>query len=113
MAHRKRVTAAFSISPLATPVVFFAFDAVRGETLSEQIVTAFFLESFVACLAVSVLGVPAYLLYRSMRWTSVISFMVGGGANALLIAIFLLNIIAPVTPSVLAGVLSALVFRLL
>ena len=96
-----------------TPVVFITADAISGELHSKQVWLYFFVEGSFAYLAVLLFGVPAYLLYRTMRWTSVISFVLGGSLIGFLVSYLLLNLYGPVILFILAGALSALTFRLL
>jgi hypothetical protein len=118
-----RIILAFLVAPLVTPVVFIVEASLsRGLPLSEQIPGYFLLYGLFAYIATAALGIPAYFLFRALRWSSVILFVLGGGAIAFIFSFFIFegypaNIfwirLGDRLWCVLAGGLSALVFRMI
>lgn len=78
---------------------------------------------FVAYLTVLFFGIPAYLRYRSLRWTNPLIFLLGGGVIGFIVPLILIptsDIAAPFPFTleerawfIFSGALSALLFRLL
>jgi hypothetical protein len=123
MSRQTRVTAAFLISPLATPLIFM-FAAARQGTFSFGDVLAYLVvHGFFAYLAVLLFGFPAYLIFRALRWSSPLLFMLCGGLIGFLVSLLFIPTFDRAHPFiftlndrmwfVLAGASSALLFRLL
>ena len=115
--------AAFLISPLATPLVFILAATVRGTFSFEDVPLYLAFQGFFAYLAVLLLGFPAYLIFRALRWSSPLLFMLCGGLIGFLVSIlfiptfdhaaYFLFTLNDRMWFVLAGSSSALLFRLL
>ncbi|MBA2706095.1 MAG: hypothetical protein H0U60_19855 [Blastocatellia bacterium] len=113
---------AFLVSPLVTPVVFIAEAALaRGVPLSEQVPGYFLLYGSFAYLATAALGIPAYFLFRALKWSNILLFVLGGAAIGFIFSFFIFegypaNIfwirLGDRLWCVLAGALSALAFRM-
>ena len=112
-----RVTFAFLLSPLATPLTFIAFARVEGTYQPEQFLGYVRFIGFFAYLAAMFFGMPAFLLFRALGWTSVFSHALGGAAIGFLVSAFLfgLSLDTPWERAVFiaAGCLSAITFRLI
>lgn len=70
---------AFLISPLATPLVFMLWGMQQGVFLFRDAPAYLIVHGFCAYLAVLLFGYPAYMIYREMRWTNPLLFMLFGG----------------------------------
>ena len=74
-----------------------------------------------AYLATALFGIPAYIVFRALRWTRLFSFLVGGACIGLVASLFIMGF--PFDDSLdrlgerawcaLAGALSALMFRII
>ncbi len=74
-----RIIAAFMIAPLATPLTFVVLGFIRtgGFNADEvRIIVIFF--GLYAYLAVVVLGIPAFFIFRAMHWKNPVLFAIGG-----------------------------------
>jgi len=123
MSNQTRVTTAFLISPVATPMVFMLDAALRGRFSFEDVPYYLVLHGFFAYLAALLFGLPTYLIYRALRWTSPLLFVLCGALIGLLVSFLFIPTFDHVFPFqytpndrmwfVFAGVSSALLFRLL
>jgi hypothetical protein len=123
MTKQARVTTAFLLSPLATPLVFMLDSTLRGRLSFEEIPLYFVLHGFFAYLAVLLFGLPAFFIYHALRWTSSLIFLLCGGLVGFVISLLFIPTIDHASPFiftlndrmwfVFAGALSALLFRLL
>ena len=120
----RRIILAFLVAPLMTPVVFIVVDSVRGLShMPERILGYFLLYGPFAYLATAIFGIPAYFLFRALRWNNALLFVLGGAVIGLIVSFLLLNWhpaagffwfwFAEKLWCTLAGALSALVFRMI
>ncbi len=79
----KRLIIAFTVSPLVTPLVLSVFDYTEGYYSSFGVYALF------AYLAVLLFGLPAFLIYRALRWTNSVLFVLGGGLIGYLVSMFI------------------------
>ncbi len=88
MSRKGKVVAAFSVSPLAStvPVILFTLAQGSGASPGFLLITS---AVVVVCgyLAIVVLGIPAYLIYRSKGIESVWAYLLGA---------FLIGVVASV-----------------
>ena len=112
----RRIFIAFLIAPLVTPVVLETFARLEGSP------TFPFATWVVAYLAAIVFGVPAFFIYRALKWTNVFLFVLGGAIIGFVVTLFVfesytveyfLQFLQVRVWCVVAGALSALVFRLI
>jgi hypothetical protein len=118
-----RIILAFLVAPLVTPVVFIVEASLsRSLPLSEQILSYFLLYGLFAYLATAALGIPGYFLFRALKWSNVLFFLFGGAVIAFIFSFFVFegypaNIfwlrLRDRLWCVLAGALSAFVFRMI
>lgn len=123
MSSQTRVTAAFLIAPLATPLVFMLMEAQQGTFALCDAPAHLVVDGFFAYLAVLLFGFPLYLIFRALRWTSPLLFLLCGAFIGFLVSILFIPTFDPAHPFiftlndrmwfVLAGASPALVFRLL
>jgi hypothetical protein len=123
MSNQTRIMAAFLLSPLATPLVFMLAATMRGTFSFEDVPLYLAFQGFFAYLAVLLFGFPAYLFFRTRRWSSPLLFMLCGGLIGFLVSILLIPTFDRAAYFlytldyrmwfVLAGSSSALLFRLL
>jgi hypothetical protein len=113
---RGRIIIAFLIAPLMTPLVFTIFEYLNENS------PLFLAYGIVAYLAVIILGIPAFFFYRELKWTNVFLFILGGAVIGFIVSLFLfesypleyfLQFLEERIWCVVAGALSALVFRLI
>jgi len=104
-----------------TPVVFIT-EAALSRGLSEQIPNYFLLYGSFAYIATVALGIPAHFLFRALRWSNVFLFVLGGAVIAFIFSFFVFEgypadifwlRLGDRLWCVLAGALSALVFRMI
>jgi len=114
--NRGRIIIAFLVAPLVTPVVLELFARLEGSS------TFPFITGVVAYLATIVFGVPAFFIYRALKWTNVFLFVLGGAIIGFVVTLFVfesytveyfLQFLQVRVWCVLAGALSALMFRLI
>jgi hypothetical protein len=118
---KRKLITALLISPLAVSVVMviavFSHN-LRAVTL-KGVIIVFLLYGAFAYIAEVILGLPAYFIYRSFNWTSLVAYVVGGAMMGL-IAISLGTLIySPFVSTplidfllcIVAGAVGALVFR--
>ena len=116
---RFRTIAAFVVAPLMTPIVIMAYDLSRHVLID---VPFYFLTyGLFAYLATIIFGIPALLLFRWFGWTNIFLFVAGGALIGLVVSMFVMEgytveyfmqRIGERTLCMVAGGLSALVFRL-
>src|ERR1700682_2432362 len=74
-----RIIAAFLIAPLATPLTFIVLGFIRtGGFNADEIRIIVILIGLYAYLAVVVLGIPAFFIFRAMHWKNPVLFAIGG-----------------------------------
>jgi hypothetical protein len=105
------------VAPLVTPVVIL-LGASRAARIPPQNVPALFLlVTEFAYLAAFMFGIPAFFAYRKLRWSHPLLYLLGGGVIGFLVSVILDWAFSSSTVGlkyrVLAGALSALVFRLI
>ena len=118
-----RIIVAFLVAPLMTPIVFIIAALVNGVfDMPEQIPGYFLLYGSFAYLAATIFGIPAYFLYRALDWTNILLFIVGGAIIGFMFSFFIIEgypayifwlRLGDRLWCVLAGGLSALVFRMI
>ena len=123
MSNQTRITVAFLISPLATPMVFMLDAALRGRFSVEDVPFYLAINGFFAYLAVLLFGFPAYFIYRALRWTSPLLFVLCGGLIGFIVSLLFIPTTDHASPFVftlndrmwfvIAGASSAVLFRLL
>ena len=123
MTKQARIKTAFLISPLVTPFVFMLMAAQQGVFLFRDAPAYIIVHGFFAYLAVLLFGYPAFVIYRALRWTNPLLFMLFGGLIGFLASIMFGQTFDYDSPYlfrlgdslwfVFAGALPALLFRLL
>ena len=117
----RRLLLAFLVAPLLTPLVFIVtvFSRNGAAASLKGIAFIFVLYSPFAYLAETLFGVPVFLLYRFFNWKSFVAYGISGamiGLIAMLVVsrIFIVWSVASgdFLWCVVAGVVSALAFRL-
>jgi len=105
----KRLIVAFIVSPLMTPLVLSVLDYTEGY------VSSFGVYALFAYLAVLLFGLPAFLIYRALRLTNPILFVLGGGLIGYLVSMFIFEgyRVKEHLWCAVAASLSALVFRII
>ena len=105
----KRVIIAFVLAPLMTPLVLTIFDYAEGY------VSSFGVYALFAYLAIIVLGLPAFLAYRALRWTNPFLFVFGGALIGYVVSLFIFEgyRVKEHLWCALAASLSALMFRII
>src|SRR5262249_43256317 len=89
---RARTIAAFLIAPLMTPIAIMAYDLSRHVLLDLQQVPFYFLAYGVFAYGATIIfGIPTLLLYRWLRWTNAILFVIGGALVGLLVSMFVME----------------------
>ena len=64
-----RIVAAFLIAPLATPLTFIVMGFIRtGGFNADEVRIVVIIIGMYAYLAVIVLGIPAFFIFRAMHW---------------------------------------------
>jgi hypothetical protein len=108
MINRRTITA-FLVAPLITPLVLTVFDYTEGYAPS------FVAYALFAYLAVIILGLPAFLVYRALRWTNPFLFVFGGALIGYVVSLFIFEgyRVKEHLWCALAAALSALVFRII
>lgn len=117
----KRLITAFLAAPLITPLVLIFAEILDGAlNLHQNYFGSFLFYGIYAYLAATIFGIPAYLLYRKMRWSNFMLFVVGGGMigwifpNLIIGPINFVSLLSPESALFAsAGAISALVFRLI
>ncbi|HEV7905804.1 MAG TPA: hypothetical protein VGO96_18335 [Pyrinomonadaceae bacterium] len=123
MTTQARIKSAFLISPLVTPFVLMLMAWQQGTFQFRDAPAYIIVHGFFAYAAVMLFGYPVFTLYRQMRWTNPLLFMLFGGLIGFLASIMFgqtLDIDSPflfrLNDSmwfICAGALPALIFRLL
>jgi hypothetical protein len=118
-----RIVAAFLIAPLATPLTFIVFGLIRTGGINSESYGVVIFVGMYAYLAVIVLGIPAFLIFRAMHWKNPILFGIGGILIGFAVSLFFQGWISSYYPRndilnrlwtyILPATLSALVFRLI
>ena len=104
---------AFLIAPLVTPLVIMSTSLLLEPPFPLEEVGSWFIAVAVfAYLATAVFGIPAFLIYRWLKWTHPLLYVLGGGVIGAAVSI-ILNRSAVSIIFVVAGALSGLVFRVL
>ncbi len=116
----KRLILAFLIAPWMTPLVLFMIESIGGRVILQLDLLAFFLYvGLIANVVTAIFGIPAYLLYRKLKWSNILLFILGGGIIGYIVSFLvspngvrdLLDLGRILYGSM--GALSALVFRLI
>ena len=116
-----RIIIAFLVAPLITPVVLLGAEHLHGTpfNLSGDFGLFVVVAGF-AYAATALFGIPAFLLFRAYRWSSVFLYVLVGALIGLLVSIILNHPLSFDVRSLeyrgwhaAAGALSALVFRVL
>ncbi len=111
----RRIVVAFLVAPLVTPLVLEFFARRDGTSMPFAVVV-------VAYLATVIFGIPAFLMYRALKWTNVALFILGGALIGFIVTLFVfesytveyfLQFLDVRVWCVVAGGLSALVFRII
>jgi hypothetical protein len=123
MTTQVRITIAFLISPLATPFVLMLMASQQGVFRLRDAPAYIIVHGFFAYLAVMLFGYPVFTLYRQMRWTNPLLFMLFGGFIGFLASIMFGQTLDLYSPFlfrlndslwfICAGALPALIFWLL
>src|SRR5437588_4991997 len=118
---RARTIAAFLFAPLMTPIVIMAYDLFRHVLLDFRQVPFYFMAyGAFAYVATLLFGIPALLLFRWLRWTNILLFIMGGAVIGLIVSMFVMEgytleyFMQRIGERMLcaaAGALSALTFR--
>ena len=105
----RRQIIAFIVSPLMTPLVLSVLDYTEGY------VSSFAVYALFAYLAVLLFEFPAFLIYRALRWTNPLLFILGGGLIGYFVSMFIFEgyRVKEHLWCAVAGSLSALVFRVI
>jgi hypothetical protein len=117
-----RIVAAFLIAPLATPLMFIILGLIRtGGINADEVRIVVIIIGMYAYLAVIVLGVPAFFIFRALHWKSPVLFAIGGMIIGFVVSLIFDGWISAYYPQhdmvnrlwtyVLPTTLSALVFR--
>ena len=77
----RRVIVAFLVAPLTTPLALTVFNYARGYA---SLVLGY---ATFAYLAAIVLGVPAFLVYRALKWTNIFLFVLGGALIGIIVSL--------------------------
>jgi hypothetical protein len=86
-----RIIIGFLLAPITGPLFIAVFGYLFGG-LQEKYFLGFFLNIAIYSYLISfVVGIPAFLLFKSTNMKSVLSFILGGGIIALIPFVFLLN----------------------
>ena len=109
---------AFIVAPLATPLVLLGADGLHGMPFWD--LGAFVFVAAFAYSATILFGVPSFFLFRAKHWNDVFLYALFGGLIGLLVSVILDHRVPFSVMNLeyrgwhaLAGVLSALVFRML
>src|SRR3982750_2324390 len=87
-----RIILAFLIAPLMTPVVFIVAALVQGNFhMPEQILSYSQLYGLFAYLATAIFGIPAFFIYRALKWSNVFLFIMGGAVIGFIVSLFILE----------------------
>ena len=117
-----RIVTAFLIAPLATPLTFIVLGLIRtGGFNADEIRIVVILFGMYAYLAVVVLGIPAFFIFRAMHWKNPVLFAIGGILIGFVVSLILDGWISSSYPRhdivnrlwtyILPATLSALLFR--
>jgi hypothetical protein len=104
----RRVIVAFLVAPLMTPLVLTVSNYVRGYG------TLFLGYGIFAYFAATIFGVPAFLIYRALKWTNIFLFALGGALIGIIVSLPIYwEERGEYVWCALAGAVSALVFRII
>jgi hypothetical protein len=119
----KKIFLAFLTAPLMTPFMFMVVGFMDGNlSLPSDIPRYLVPYGVFAYLATILFGVPAFFLFRALRWSHTLLFVLGGAVIGFIVSFFILesysaevfwNTLGGRLWCALAGALSALVFRLI
>lgn len=117
----RRLLLAFLVAPLLTPLVFIVtvFSRNGPATSLKEIAVIFLLYAPFAYLAETLFGVPVFLLYRFLNWKSFVAYGMAGAMIGLIAMLVVSRRFVVWRASgdfvwcVVAGVVSALAFRLI
>mgnify|MGYP001233834819 CR=1 FL=1 len=84
-----RLILAFLIAPWMTPLVLFMIESISGRMILQLDFLVFFLYvGLIANVVTAIFGIPAYLLYRKLKWSNILLFVLGGGIIGYAVSIF-------------------------
>jgi hypothetical protein len=85
----KRLILAFLIAPWMTPLVLYMIESVNGRVILQlDILVLVLYIGLIANVVTAIFGIQAYFLYRKLRWSNILLFVLGGGIIGYVVSFF-------------------------